>query len=68
MSILPEQRTLLLAARLRLTEPEKAELKDLTAEIKDWNEMVRWAVARQAGPFLFKKLSVEPGSVPELAL
>jgi hypothetical protein len=25
MSILPEQRTLLLAARLRLTEPEKAE-------------------------------------------
>ena len=68
MSILPEQRILLLAARLRLTEPEKAELKDLTAEIKDWNEMVRWAVARQAGPFLFKKLSVEPGSVPELAL
>lgn len=68
MAILPEQRILLLAARLHLSDAEQAELKDLIAEIKDWNEMVRWAVARQAGPFLFKKLSAEPGSVPELAL
>jgi hypothetical protein len=43
------------AARLRLTEPEKAELKDLKAEIKDWNEMVWWAIARQGRTFCIKK-------------
>ena len=68
MSILPEQRILLLAARLRLTEPEKAERKDLTAEIKDGNEMVWWAIARQAGPFLYKKLSELQVQVPDFAL
>lgn len=68
MKLLPVQSLFLLSVRLQLSDVEKAELKDLITEIKDWNELVRWAIARQAGPFLYKKLSELQVQLPDFAL
>ena len=68
MALLPVHRLFLLSARLRLTDAEQAEIKSLLTQINDWDEMVRWAIARQAGPFLFKKLSVHAELIPQTAL